>query len=164
MDSICEQILINIHGRKLDGYSLEELIKRTGFARQTVVNHLKHLLEADLITSQIEVRKREAWEPKKRGRLRVLYRKKKQQKPQSSEPNNKLLLLKCPRCGHQPKSSRISDLTKTGYVTETIELNFRKLKSACRFGKGGNCKENRGKCTPSGCPLALKAFKREDGN
>lgn len=141
MDSICEQILINIHGRKLDGYSLEELIKRTGFARQTVVNHLKHLLEADLITSQIEIRQRKSWEPKKRGRLRVLYRKKKQQQPKSTKPNNKLLLLKCPQCGHQPKSNRISDLTETGYVTETIELNYRKLKSACRFEKGGNCKK-----------------------
>ena len=37
-----------------------------------------------------------------------------------------------------------------------VSLAFQSLRHACRFEKGGWCKEVRGDCAPESCPLTLK--------
>src|SRR4030043_1657908 len=40
--------------------------------------------------------------------------------------------------------------------TETVTLNFSKLRHVCRFEKGGYCKQIRKRCEAQKCPQTLK--------
>ena len=39
---------------------------------------------------------------------------------------------------------------------EIVSLTFQKLKHACRFEKGGWCRESRKTCSSENCPLIVK--------
>ncbi len=39
---------------------------------------------------------------------------------------------------------------------DIVTLTFQKLKHACRFEKGGRCREVRKQCTPEACPLTIR--------
>ena len=66
MDSAC-RLLVEIIKQEA-GLSLGQLVEGSGFARQTVFNHLQHLLKQDAITKDIQIQP-------KRGRPRVTYAK-----------------------------------------------------------------------------------------
>ena len=97
--------------------SLSRLIERSGFARQTVHNHLKHLVEAGIVSKEVVRRGR--------GRPAILYR----------------------------LSKRPVEVVEG---IDVVSLTFQRLRHACRFEKGGWCKEAKGKCTPEKCPLISK--------
>jgi predicted transcriptional regulator len=66
MDWVCKELTKILD--KGTALSLSSIVEKSGFARQTVFNHLKHLLEAGIITkNSVRI---------KRGRPTVLYRKK----------------------------------------------------------------------------------------
>lgn len=86
-----------------------------------------------------------------RGRPKVLYRKKRANqlslKPSTHIDIEHIL---------NSKNSKKPNLPST----VAVEVEFQKLKIACRYGKGGNCKQKikKGileKCTLSKCPLVL---------
>jgi len=97
------------------GVSLSHLIEESGLARQTVHSHLKHLVEAGLMSREVKGRGR--------GRPTVLY----------------------------SLSGRVVELGAA-----VVSLTFQRLRKACRFEKGGWCKEVRNRCSPENCPLALR--------
>jgi predicted ArsR family transcriptional regulator len=97
--------------------SLSQLVKKSGLARQTVHNHLKHLLKAYAV-SKVAVKHG-------RGRPTVIYHKSKLPIETLDEP-------------------------------DIVRLTFQKLKHACRFEKGGWCKEVKSKCVREKCPLTIK--------
>lgn len=137
MDLHCQKILKTFHGNMQRGYCLEDIIHTTHMARQTVFNHLKHLLDSGLITREPSKQQIELWENPKRGRPTILYRKAGAEKPKEA----------------------ISQQIKPKPVNRTglVYLDFNKLKHACRFEKGGNCKEKREKCAIFACPLIAKS-------
>jgi len=102
--------------RKKGGVSLSYLVSESGLARQTVHSHLKHLVEAGLVSREIK--------GLGRGRPTVLY-------------------------------------SLSGRVVEpgasVVSLAFQRLRKACRFEKGGWCKEVRNRCSAENCPLTLRA-------
>jgi len=116
MDWACRS-LVGIFDRE-SRLSLSQLVERSGLARQTVHNHLRHLVEIGIL-SQETVKSG-------RGRPTILYRR-----------------------SRQP--------VETGEGVDVVALTFQKLRHACRFEKGGGCKEVRGKCAPERCPLTLKS-------
>jgi len=97
--------------------SLSQLVERSGLARQTVHNHLRHLAESGILSQEALKRGR--------GRPTILY-----------------------SMSRKPVEIEGADI---------VSLAFQKLKHACRFEKGGWCKELRGKCDPEKCPLTLKS-------
>jgi len=115
MDWAC-RTLIEILKDKND-LSLSQLVEKSGLARQTVHNHLKHLLETSYL-SQEAVKSG-------RGRPTMVYHRSKQHVEVLEE-------------------------------VDVVRLKFQKLKHACRFEKGGWCKELRGKCASEKCPLTLR--------
>ena len=68
MDWCCRS-LVGILDRE-SGLSLSQLIQRSGLARQTVHNHLRHLLKAGIVSEEAVKRGR--------GRPTILYRRSKQ--------------------------------------------------------------------------------------
>lgn len=97
--------------------SLSQIVEKSGFARQTVHNHLKHLVAAGILSCEAEKRGR--------GRPTMIYHRSRQR-------------------------------VETIGEADLVSLTFQKLKHACRFEKGGWCKETRSKCTPEKCPLTPK--------
>jgi predicted transcriptional regulator len=97
--------------------SLARLVGASGFARQTVHSHLKHLVRAGLVSREVAKRGR--------GRPTILYR----------------------------LSKRVAEAPEGVAV---VALTFQRLKHACRFEKGGRCKEVKDECAPENCPLTLK--------
>ena len=118
VDWVCESLvdLLRRDGRDR-GLSIRRLVDSSGFARQTVHSHLKHLTASGLVM-------REAVK-QGRGRPEILYR-----------------------------VSRQAFRIFRGAAM--VSLSFERLRRACRFEKGGWCKEARGECAQDVCPLALK--------
>lgn len=114
MDWACRS-LVEVLGS--EGMSLSQLVDKSGLARQTVHNHLKHLVEAGIV-SQVAIKRG-------RGRPTVFYHK-----------------------TRQP--------IEIVEAADTVHLTFRRLRHACRFEKGGWCKEVKGKCVQEKCPLTIK--------
>mgnify|MGYP000591176972 CR=1 FL=1 len=106
MDWVCRS-LVDVLGRE-GGLSLNRLVDKSDFARQTVHNHLKHLMEAGLVSKDVV---------RGRGRPTMIYR-----------------------------------LSKPVEAAVVVSLKFRRLKHACRFEKGGWCKEVKDKCAQENCP------------
>ena len=97
--------------------SFSQIVEKSGFARQTVHNHLKHLVAAGILSCEAVKRGP--------GRPTIIYHRSKQ---------------------------RIEVIEEA----DVVSLTFQKLKHACRFEKGGWCKELRNKCAPEKCVLTLK--------
>ena len=118
MDWVCESLvgLLRRESRE-DGVGLRRLVDASGFARQTVHNHLKHLTASGLVLREVV--------KYGRGRPEILYR-----------------------------VSRQAFRMPEGAVM--VSLAFQRLRHACRFEKGGWCKEVRGNCAQENCPLTLK--------
>jgi predicted ArsR family transcriptional regulator len=114
MDWACKSLVGFLDMERM---SLSQLVERSGLARQTVHNHLKHLVEAGIVSQEAVKHGR--------GRPKVFYHK-------SKLPIEKL------------------------DGSDIVRLTFQKLKHACRFEKGGWCKEVKCKCTPEKCPLTIK--------
>jgi predicted ArsR family transcriptional regulator len=115
MDWACRSLVGTLD--KDGGMSLSQLVERSGLARQTVHNHLKHLIQAGIVSQEAVKHGR--------GRPTMFYHKFKQ-------PIEAL------------------------EGTDIVALKFQKLKHACRFEKGGYCKEVKAKCVPEKCPLTIK--------
>jgi len=115
VDWVCRS-LVEVLSR--DGtLSLGQLIDRSGFARQTVYNHLNHLMTAGIVSKKAVKRGR--------GRPAILYSLSK----------------------HSVRGVEWSDV---------VSLTFQRLRHACRFEKGGWCKETKGMCTAENSPLTIK--------
>ena len=114
MDWACEILVGVLESERM---SLSQLVKKSGLARQTVHNHLKHLVEADVVSQEAVKHGR--------GRPTVFYHK------------SKLPI-------------------ETLDEHDIVRLTFQKLKHACRFEKGGWCKEIKSKCAQEKCPLTIK--------
>jgi len=56
----------------------------------------------------------------------------------------------------QPKTTKQVTATLEDPLAELVTINFSRLKHACRFEKGGYCKETRKNCTPQICPQIRK--------
>ena len=68
-DSICQKLIIILDDSKEK--TLTQFVQQTGFTRSTTQNHLKHLLDANLISKEtLQV------ERLTRGRPTIIYRKK----------------------------------------------------------------------------------------
>ena len=98
--------------------NLSQLVERSDLARQTVHNHLRHLVEIGILSHEAV--------KSGRGRPTILYRR-----------------------SRQP--------VEAGEGVDLVALTFQKLRHACRFEKGGWCKEVRGKCAPERCLLTVKS-------
>ena len=114
MDWACRTLVGVLDSERM---SLSQLVERSGLARQTVHNHLKHLVEAGIVFQEAVKHGR--------GRPKVFYHK-----------------------SRQP--------IETLEGADIVRLTFQKLKHACRFEKGGWCKEVKGKCVQEKCPLTIK--------
>jgi len=55
-----------------------------------------------------------------------------------------------------PKVNRQQLSAGSGGFTETVTLNFSKLRRLCRLEKGGYCKQTRKRCEAKKCPQILK--------
>lgn len=99
--------------------SISQIVERSGLARQTVHNHLKHMVEAGILSQETA--------KLGRGRPTILYRRSMKTVP--------------------------AELVKGNNI---VSLSFQRLKHACRFEKGGWCKELKEKCSSERCPLAIK--------
>ena len=55
-----------------------------------------------------------------------------------------------------PKVNRQRIGASSSSSTETVTLNFSKLRHLCRFEKGGYCKQIRKRCEAQKCPQILK--------
>jgi len=118
VDWVCESLVGLLRQEdKEGGMSLRHLMDASGFARQTVHNHLKHLTGSGLVSREVV--------KYGRGRPEILYR-----------------------------LSRQAFKVPEGAVM--VSLTFQRLRHACRFEKGGWCKEAKSKCAPENCPLTFK--------
>ena len=152
MDLICQSIFTTLHVRA--GYTSKDIEKKTGFAHQTVSNHLKHLLEADLVTrgavletkthgyASPNLSEKRQFDRHKRGRPKILYRRKKLVKELFPKYRNQK------RYGGQ-----------TG-TNGCVSIEFSTLKDACRFNNHGQCSKkvfSKTLCYDAKCPLILRA-------
>jgi len=103
-----------------------------------VFNHLKHLLEAGMITRETVLETQPSGK-NKRGRPKVLYRKK-----------------RTPKVLHEESPSSINLKKNVKLTRGKVAIEFSRLKHACRFEKGGRCKETKTFCYDAKCPLVLK--------
>jgi predicted ArsR family transcriptional regulator len=55
-----------------------------------------------------------------------------------------------------PKVNRQQVAAVSSSFTETVTLNFSKLRRLCRLEKGGYCKQTRKRCEAKKCPQILK--------
>ena len=106
--------------------TMRELMAGIGLARPTLIVHLKPLLADGLVV-------REQIIAKARGRPRFSHH----------------LGTKAPQAAAQP-------LARQMMMTQMVHLPFQKLRHACRFEKGGWCREIRKGCAPDNCPLTMK--------
>ncbi len=97
--------------------SLNDVIRESGLARQTVYTNLKNLVRSGFLSRKSIVTGR--------GRPTILYYR-------TQKPINSIK------------------------VENAVTITFQKLKHACRFEKGGFCKEKKCHCSPTLCPIIIK--------
>ena len=106
--------------------TMKGLMEGVGLTRPTLIAHLKPLLADRLVV-------REQIITKARGRPKFSYRLVAKALPTSAPPASRQMTL-----------------------AQVVNLPFQKLRHACRFEKGGWCRETKKGCSPDNCPLITK--------